>query len=1425
MNIWLQIGAGLVPAMVVTIFVLIKRRAFSVKNICFTLLLMGGCGFSIVYGGISFMNSRNSTEENIGKTEMLEFANSLIKYSDYDDANDVLSQYSSLYGYDDDCRLATARIYLLQGNYECAAGLYSYLYNNTDKISEDSKEVKAALANTSNNESKAALMNYITAKGASLSDYGYSDSDMDSTVSGISADEVQTIISDSIESAGKGSGSLDKYAAAVAKTALADADNSNIDESVKVFRSMEKNQSEYLSIECVKNAEIKSYVMSGKFDNITGELDENSSYGELMIAAELYMGNFVKKGDFSKYYHEVNESDISLIKEQLKKIQDKEEDELSVQEKKLIENRIRVLIEQLDDAILLKIKEQLVSMADAEAGTDRTKVYLELAKIENYFGNETSTDQDLSIAIFNSQDCEDESYVEAMSQIISIINNRGDDSENIKNVTDYVEKVMDHSLTIDVEAFISSGNDDNSDQEESQDNYYDSSSGNDEADDTDDESSDDSEGRKGFSFGDMFHKGNSDESENDEESYDDTEESTDVAESPETQSADSANSSNTFEKTTVDYVSRAKSALNIGKIDTSNFENITANVQINSKYISDEQELKNAIDVYDCGAKIDDFTLKKIDYTNSNIMLVCDVSGSMEYSMNDLKNAVTTFIKDKNNKENLAIVTFNSGIVESRGFGSSDSDLQQLVSNMVADGGTDMYSAVMNCLGNFTPSTDQNNVLILMTDGKDNDPVEEETIYSELGELAKQKQVTIYTLGLGTEVDTSYLGYIADSGEGDFIYISDSSSLTSFYDMLHMQVDCQYELSYKAKDTMTVTGRTLEVKLSSEYLQDTKIYSLDSSAVAGNSTTDDISISGISPRYIYKGLRDIPVKLKGRGFKKDSSITVKLNGNIDYVLKTEYEDGETYKLVIPSSIAVGIYDVEINIDGKMKILSSGFSVVVQGSEKTTKFGPYVFTSITKQDQGDGRIRLSGAVTLNGWLHFDGEVELVGDVENDGSIQMTDNYGSYVQFDKDNSSGLGAVFAEKGISLELPALGELTLYNDQAHIYDYSNYMVDDVEIGLLEIFKVFMFDRPTVRLYPNSVGVYYKTGTSIFPYQDKILKAMGNNDDWFSFSGEDDMVITNENIGIILDFSYKDPSGVYSKKGKMLNCPIYMNGSFDIKADTFKNEYMLGVMASTALFAKESGFGVEAEWKDNLIPDSVKLKLKLKQGLKLRTTIPIEANDFAFKVSNIAKAVESGSFASLKFAGSVSLTSCKAIDYFPALEKYIGDASLLSMPNTTAELGLKPFSFSLNAELKVFDEIQVADADLKMGTFSVTDSLLRMDGAEVSGIRASLKKGISWSGFNDRVSLELSGTQTLNGHSRFIGFEAEGIAKYDIKWWMINSEKSIDGKTAFGLFTTNEGKMEFIFAFRGQNSKGKNKNLFYYIDENGKCGKNNGTLN
>lgn len=1347
MGILLQLGLGLLPGAVTALVLLLRRRAFRVKMILLVVLLM------VLSGGLTVMGflqlpGRGTDQARASRQELMSFANALYLEGDMETAREVLETYSQAYGYDRECRLLTARIFLTEGNSKRASGLYNYLAEEKG-LSVSSAEVSYAREKAGHREAELAMLNYLESVGRDPGEYGYSAGSSQALSAAVNQDlsSVLAAVREEVEKAyDLKRGTIRSCAALLA--GMESGENVPWEEEQqkstrRVFSHLAEDCPGLLNLSCVRRARLETYVRSGDFDKVTEALGENSSYHELMLAAELYMRGLVEPADFPETFCNVDRQEARAVKRQLKTVLQEVREDMSVQERKAMKAQVEALEAQLEAPVLAAIKNMLQEQAQT-AGEDQSKVYLELAKVEEYFGNETAADACLGSAVSCSRDCRDDTYAYAMGFIAEAIAGGGE-PEDIKRVPEYVDIVLENALTVDVEEILA---------------------------------------ENGLQGEDVL---------------------------PE----EAGNQS--FPQMMTDYVSRAKSAVGIGYVDTEQFEEITARVQISSDYINDTAELKNALKVYDCGAQITDFSLEKIEYTGSNILLCCDVSGSMSESMGNLRDAVVTFITDQNPDEKLAVVTFNSSIVETKTFGTPDQELLDFAQNMNANGGTDMFSAVLNCLGDFPEGLTENNVLILMTDGQDGNRRSSAEIDEQIGRLARDKGITVYTMGLGSSVDTEYLTAIADSGSGSFVYVSASDSLSSFYDMLHEQVHHQYRLTYRALDTMTMQGRTLEVALPEENVRAVKTYHLTDDEDGGGSlqVTEGLSVFGVSPGYLYKGLQDVQVRLTGFGFREDAAVSVKLNGTLDYDIQAEYLSAEAYRLTIPASVAVGSYNVEVSIDGRRTVLQNGFSVIAKGREKTTAFGKYVFTSGEKIEKPDGSCLLRGGVEMNGWLRFKGEVLLEGDIESGGSVRVTEDAGSYVSFDEATAEGLGVLFAQKGIALNLPALHSFTLYRDGS--------MADDISVGMLTVFQVLRFDRPSLRLYPDNIQLNYKTGTTILPWQDNILQAC-DLDELFQLSIEGTAQITDRNVGLILDASYQDADAEnYNHTLNLFNAPVYFNGSVKAQIDTIKNEYTVGAMVRLAFFARQSGIGAEISWK-GLTVDSVKLELELNQGIKLPTSIPVTANNFGFRVGDIQQALESGQWTRLVFEGSVSLSCGKVSEYFPSLEKFVGDISVLEMPDTKASLRISPLRVEAEARLTFLSEITLAEAGLQLGSFEYTNSMLDLEEEEVQGISASLKQGLMWDTADGRVKVEVSGTGELDAHSRFAGVCLKGTAMVDVKWWLLNFESKQEGNICLGLYTTHAGQHQFVLAVKYEDSNGKVRGNFYYIDEQGHAGRNKGYL-
>lgn len=1359
MSIALQIALGLIPGLAIMFFFQIKKKTYCKKSIVLSLIMTAACVVLLVFG-IKDGLKNGFIEPDLSKKDIINFANALVLEGAYEPAKEILGDYSDKYGYDDECRLMNARISLLEEDYDKANALYDYLCKNTKLVDADSEEVLLAKDNIKKWQNDLTQMRYLVSLGKNLDDYGYSTAYMDEVeqkIQSYSVEELQDDILDIIEDSNKISDDMQSFAKGIAKINDVTVGDGIDEEEAKtykrVFNKISDKKPELLQLDYVSKARIKAYVMSGDFDEISREIDKQSSYHELMVVAEMYMADFINGADFDSNYADYNGISAVLLSEQLEKIYDKNRDDFSKIERRKLKARVDAMVLQLENPELLTVKSHLLQEAEQTANTDRTKIYLQLAKIEHYFENETGTDQYLSEAIYSSMDNTDDDYVYGMTQIIGIIENDKDSElENIKNVTKYVDIVIDNSLTIDVEKFLSP------------------------------------QSRSVYMTRDA-----------------------DVKES--------------FAQATVDHVTKVRSAISIGKIDVSEFEKVTARVQISSDSITDIEELKNKLTVYDCGIQIKDFELREVEFTGANIMLVCDVSGSMAGSIQDLRNAVTMFINDRSANENLAVVTFDDGIIGTKDFGTSDEDMLAFAESMNAMGGTNIFGAVVNSIGDFPSQKNKNNVLILMTDGQDGSPKSEKEIYAQIGSVAAENGITIYAIGLGSSVDTTYLNTIAASADGEFLYVSDSASLSSFYDMIHAQVDNLYEITYVAKDTLTSNGRTLEVRLSEDNTKDTKRYGIgvDGDGPTGPelSVSEGISVSGLAPSCLYKGKQDVVVKLFGTGFAEDNEINVSLRGNIDYELTPKYVDEQCYEVTIPAGVAIGDYDVEIAINGKKKEIKNGFSVYIPGREKETEYGPYSFTSYKKVTNKDGSVVLSGMVIMNGWLRFRGDVTLSGDLESGGSIRVTDNSGAYVAYDKSTAEGLGQFMAEKGIPFYIPALGTFRLYNDVDHIYDYENYSVDTIRTGFLEVWNLINFEGPSIKLYPNNVGVYFSNGTVALPSLKKIIK----DNKLFEIDYKGSVLVTDRNVGTKIEIKLDGTDKKYNRKTTFLNTPVNLNGKLGVKLDTIDSKYELDTMVNVKLLKVDSGFGATINWVKDFKVDSIKLKYAPGTPIALNTPIPVELGDFSFAVGNINDAVKKGNFGKLKFTGTTSISSGSLFAYIPEL-KYLleEDVKILEMPDTAASICFSPFSIETNATLEFLGLVKLMETEVHLGSFEKTNPLLGLNKADVAGLSARIKKGTMVESSNGHLKFEMSGEQTLDANTRFVGIDVKGTFAFSLQWWLIDESIDSTGEAAWGLYKTHDDKLQFILAWKENNSNEKNKEGYFFIDENGDFGTRKGSL-
>lgn len=170
-----------------------------------------------------------------------------------------------------------------------------------------------------------------------------------------------------------------------------------------------------------------------------------------------------------------------------------------------------------------------------------------------------------------------------------------------------------------------------------------------------------------------------------------------------------------------------------------------------------------------------------VDTSVLDVALVIDSSGSMSWNDRDNLRIETSklFIDKLRENDRACIVDFDDYTYLLSGF-KNDKDVLKAALDKIDDyGGTSIYRGINKALDQFDNngrSAVKN--MIVLTDGEDNDSYN----YDALLQRAKDNNIVIYTIGLGSDVDTKLLTKIATTTGGKYYNASSAGDLVDEFD-------------------------------------------------------------------------------------------------------------------------------------------------------------------------------------------------------------------------------------------------------------------------------------------------------------------------------------------------------------------------------------------------------------------------------------------------------------------------------------------------------------------------------------------------------------------------------------------------------------------------------------------------------------------
>ncbi len=1114
------------------------------------------------------------------------------------------------------------------------------------------------------------------------------------------------------------------------------------------------------------------------YTNTANNVMTNPDGDTLIVASQLIRSGKLGDDDIRDNSFILSiQADQREVLNHIKKERDK--NKFSAEKNEIINSEIRVLQESLNEDTNILYEYVADTMeAQAESGDESAaKLCLELADIAYENGDNAKAAKYVEKTLTYAANSSDAEFAAAAGQINDIIQSN-DNAEDRKLITDYVDRMIEKRMPDgipDIDTDVMDGISGYHQEDESDSGILDEYTGD-----------------------NFLHNGPADGNSGEEASV-----------------TSDLSSGGELSQNISDTINQMAGSINVVSVDTDEFPSLYAVVAVDDNYVSTAAGFKENMRVTDAEADIENYEVEKIEYDDINIVLVCDDSGSMAGNPRDcLSDALKAFAENKSDDVNIGIVPFSDGVLQDMVSmpGASRDEIIATADGLRASGGTNIYDAVTYANTIFPEDDNSLNIMILMSDGNDTMPDGEDM--EAIRAACVNRDIVIYTVGLGGDVNAELLEEYASYGSGEYFYVDTPESIEAFYNFIYNTGKNRYRISFEAVDTYKI-DRRLEVRYNtSPTIYGEQYYSLYSSDIEDKLNDEDISITvndvvinGLKEKMVYYANYSQNVTLRGEGLEKDAVISVELKGGAGtYTCTTEYVDESSVTVTVPAKVPVGLYDVYVTYNGKKAVFGSSF-IVSGGESNVVRFGEYVFTTSNLKRNGD-YAELSGVVTLNGWLGFTDTVTLQGDLENDYDIQMS--YGkTYMQYTDENAGGLAGYYAKKGYTTQLPGYMTVTLYNDPAVSGSSDDYPVQNVPVAMLGAVDFLSIETAGLAIYPDRAKINFREFTTKLPFQDKIISAAGGEVFKFSVDYEAELIYSNNSIDCVIEVGYENQDPDVFSNTKVGN--MYANvGEFGIKLDTKKGEVELKALANIAMLIKGVGFEIGIkDWKLDKImfyaDKDITVSIK---------GINVTFSDFGLGIQDISQAVGSEDWTDIfkaEMVGKCDASLAKISSYFPGVEKYVGDVSILSLDDVTLAFRLKEFRIRAEATAKCLGLIEVGSAKLQLGIGLEYNNPLFVLQDSPDGFIGEVSIGPKIE--TDNFKLQYSGGVNVALTNQVIGLWSFGDFELKVSWWVFVAEAKYNGDVFFGAYTQHNGKMAFGIIAACGGTGGNNISVVWGADD------------
>jgi len=182
------------------------------------------------------------------------------------------------------------------------------------------------------------------------------------------------------------------------------------------------------------------------------------------------------------------------------------------------------------------------------------------------------------------------------------------------------------------------------------------------------------------------------------------------------------------------------------------------------------------------------------------IIFIVDISGSMEGALPLEVEAVKQFISQLKPRDRIGLITFSDAPIRQASLTTTHEDVLSQLDQLAAWGQTTLWDAIRLGTEELLADPDPaRRALIVLSDGMDNKSIETPLTvlqYYDDEALKKNRGFSVYTLGLGEEIDRGGLGQIATRTGGLYFDSPTPEDLARVYQDILSQIQNEYLLEY-----------------------------------------------------------------------------------------------------------------------------------------------------------------------------------------------------------------------------------------------------------------------------------------------------------------------------------------------------------------------------------------------------------------------------------------------------------------------------------------------------------------------------------------------------------------------------------------------------------------------------------------------------